>query len=141
MSDFDEKMIQKLKRLEREVERLQRWESPGIWKAWTPTIAWGGGTTDPTTVSVASARYCQIGKLVTVNLTIQIVTLGSGDRTYFTATAPVNVYKSSPAAIYRDGIKTGNGRAFSSDDKIYVYLSGGALAAGYIQVSVTYEEE
>lgn len=28
MSDFDEKMMQKLKRLEREVERLQRWEKP-----------------------------------------------------------------------------------------------------------------
>jgi hypothetical protein len=28
LSDFDEKMMQKLKRLEREVERLQRWEKP-----------------------------------------------------------------------------------------------------------------
>ena len=28
MSDFDEKMMQKLKRLEREVERLQKWERP-----------------------------------------------------------------------------------------------------------------
>ena len=28
MSDFDEKMMQKLKRLKREVERLQRWERP-----------------------------------------------------------------------------------------------------------------
>jgi hypothetical protein len=28
MSDFDEKMMQRLKRLEREVERLQRWEKP-----------------------------------------------------------------------------------------------------------------
>ena len=28
MSDFDEKMMQKLKYLEREVERLQRWERP-----------------------------------------------------------------------------------------------------------------
>ena len=36
MSDFDEKMIQRLKRLEREVERLQRWERP----------AGGGGVTD-----------------------------------------------------------------------------------------------
>ena len=30
MSDFDEKMMQKLKRLEREVERLQRWERPVV---------------------------------------------------------------------------------------------------------------
>ena len=28
MSDFDEKMMQKIKLLEREVERLQRWERP-----------------------------------------------------------------------------------------------------------------
>lgn len=30
MSDFDEKMMRKLKRLEREAERLQRWERPVV---------------------------------------------------------------------------------------------------------------
>jgi hypothetical protein len=32
MSDFDEKIMQRLKRLEREVERLQRWEKPIVAK-------------------------------------------------------------------------------------------------------------
>ena len=35
MSDFDEAIIQRIKQLEREVERLQRWERPT-----------GGGVTD-----------------------------------------------------------------------------------------------
>lgn len=139
MSDFDEKMIQKLKRLEREVERLQRWESPGIWKVWTPTIAWGGGTTDPTTVSVASARYCQIGKMVTFSLTVQIVTLGSGDRTRMYASAPTGVYKSSTASVYRDIVNADKGRVFSSTSNIEVYFVGGALAAGYIFIGGSYE--
>ena len=44
MSDFDEKMMQKLKRLEREVERLQRWESGKFIALTTPltSTAWDG---------------------------------------------------------------------------------------------------
>ena len=44
MSDFDEKMMQKLKRLEREVERLQRWESGKFIALTTPltSTSWDG---------------------------------------------------------------------------------------------------
>lgn len=44
MSDFDEKMMQKLRRLEREVERLQRWESGKFIALTTPLTStdWDG---------------------------------------------------------------------------------------------------
>ena len=46
MSDFDEKMMQRLKRLEREVERLQRWESGKFIALTTPLTStnWDGDT-------------------------------------------------------------------------------------------------
>jgi hypothetical protein len=46
MSDFDEKIMQRLKRLEREVERLQRWESGKFIALTTPLTStnWDGDT-------------------------------------------------------------------------------------------------
>jgi hypothetical protein len=113
--------------------------SIGVWQSWTPTITWAGGTTDPTTVGLASARYCMVGKLVTVNLTVNVSVLGSGNRTIMYADAPVAVSKSAAAAIFRDGTKTGNGRVFSTLNRIEIYLSGGALEVEYITVSASYE--
>jgi hypothetical protein len=44
LSDFDEKVMQRLKRLEREVERLQRWESGKFIALTTPltSTSWDG---------------------------------------------------------------------------------------------------
>lgn len=62
MSDFDEKLIQRLTKLEREVERLKVKESPGAWVDWTPTL----NTGDADLSGYDLARYCTIGKLVFV---------------------------------------------------------------------------
>lgn len=64
MSNFDEKLVDRLKRLEREVERLRVKESPGAWLDWTPTLTVSGGTA-PTYATFIN-RYCMVGKLVTV---------------------------------------------------------------------------
>ena len=58
MSDFDEKMMQKLKRLEREVERLQRWESGKFIALTTPltSTSWDGdarSTTNKTKIDLS----------------------------------------------------------------------------------------
>ena len=58
MSDFDEKMMQKLKRLEREVERLQRWESGKFIALTTPLTStdWDGdafSTTNKTKIDLS----------------------------------------------------------------------------------------
>ena len=63
--NFEEKLIERLKRVEREVERLRVKESPGAWLDWTPTLTVSGGTA-PTYTGAFINRYCQVGKLVVV---------------------------------------------------------------------------
>ena len=65
MSDFDEKVVDRIKRLEREVERLRVKESPGAWLAWTPTVTgWAAAG------YICIARYCKVGKMVSVKIRI-----------------------------------------------------------------------
>ena len=59
MSNFDEKTVDRIKRLEREVERLRVKESPGAWTSWTPSSQEGW-----TAIPSGSYRYSQVGKLV-----------------------------------------------------------------------------
>lgn len=76
--NFDEKVVDRIKRLEREVERLQVKESPGAWQDWTPTVTgWAAGYT-------VIARYCKVGKLCFVYLQIT----GTSNATNATATLP-----------------------------------------------------
>lgn len=107
MSDFDGKVIERLKRLEREVERLQVKERPvviadhgnltglgdndhpqyvrgvdlGVWTAYTP--AWTAATTNPSIGDGSIiGRYTQIGKTVVCNITLTIgstTNCGSGN--------------------------------------------------------------
>jgi len=64
VSDFDEKLIERLKRLEREVERLQVKEQPvGAWQSYT--VSWTAATTNPSIGNgTLAGRYVQIGKTV-----------------------------------------------------------------------------
>ena len=65
MSSFEDAIIQRIRSLEREGERLQRWERPAyIWKAYTPT--WTADTTNPAIGNgTLTGRYNVIGKLYT----------------------------------------------------------------------------
>ena len=61
MSSFEDAVIQRIKQLEREVERLQRWERPklGQWTSFTPTYTgWTSGTVTGT------FKYSVIGNIV-----------------------------------------------------------------------------
>lgn len=82
MSDFDEKMMQRLKRLEREVERLQRWEKPVVGVFQNYTLSWTAATTNPSIGNaVVASRYSLIGKICTVVVSIAFgstTTYGSG---------------------------------------------------------------
>jgi len=141
MSNFDEKVVDRIKKLEREVERLRVKESPGAWLAWTPTVAWTGGTTDFTTAEVSAASYCKVGKLLLVNIVYQISTVGTGDRTQLTLTLPTGIDISPSSALsgieaVRQTTLTPVGvRAFSTDDKLYVYFSTAPTLAGYIYIT------
>jgi hypothetical protein len=48
----------------------------GVYQAWTPTVTSSSGTI--TTLGTVTARYCQVGKLVFVSLSIAITTNGTG---------------------------------------------------------------
>ena len=95
MSNFDETLMKRLTKLEREVERLQVKERPGAWKDWTPTYGAGTGMTF-TSVSTISARYLKIGKVCLFKLsatgTIGVTPVGT-PTWYVTANLPFNVTK------------------------------------------------
>lgn len=79
--NFDEKVVDRIKKLEREVERLRVKESPGAWQSWTPTVTgWAAGYT-------CKARYCKVGKLCFVYLYIS----GTSDAVNARATLPLTV--------------------------------------------------
>ena len=66
MSNFDEKTIERIKRLEREVERLRVWERPyTAWTNWTPNLDPNG--TGTVLSGYTAARYSVSGR--TVNFT------------------------------------------------------------------------
>ena len=82
MSDFDGKIIERLRRLEREVERLQVKEQPvGAWQPYT--VSWTAATTNPSIGNgTLVGRYTQIGKtcILVIALTMgSTTTYGSGN--------------------------------------------------------------
>ena len=93
MSNFEEKAVDRIKKLEREVERLRVKESPGGWKDYTPTF--GGFSVDPSGV----CRYCIIGKLC--HVVIYLTTSGTSNANTFTISLPVTGAQQTYASIPR----------------------------------------
>ena len=84
MSSFEEAIIQRIKQLEREVERLQRWERPklGQWTSFTPTYTgWTSGTVTGT------FKYSVIGNIVFLLIDM---TAGTSNATNAYIDLPVN---------------------------------------------------
>ena len=137
--NFDEKVVDRIKKLEREVERLRVKESPGAWQSWTPTVTWIG--TAPTTTTVNSARYCKVGKLVAFNVYLTI-TRGSGTSSNATITPPVAI-GSAGVAIGRTtlhgGLETVVCYILSSSNNISPQLITSMSSDGYIIITGTYE--
>jgi hypothetical protein len=71
--NFEEKIIERLKRVEREVERLRVKESPGAWLDWTPA------QTGWTALPLGTYRYCRVGKLVIAIIYMENGSSSSGD--------------------------------------------------------------
>ena len=79
---YELEILEKIKLLRDEVERLSTQGGTGIWKAWTPTF--GGFSTDPTNLA---ARYMIDGK--TCYVVFRAGTVGISDANNFTISAPV----------------------------------------------------
>ena len=62
MSEFDEKLLLRLKKAEQEIERLQKWQQPAAaWIHYTPT--WTATTTNPALGNgTLTGRYTVLGK-------------------------------------------------------------------------------
>ena len=79
--NFDEKTVERIKKLEREVERLRVKESPGAWQSWTPTFAAGTGTFADTTGSIG--WYCTIGKVMHISIYFNVVDKGTASGVWY----------------------------------------------------------
>jgi hypothetical protein len=110
------------------------------WASWTPTITWSGGTTDPTSFTVLSARYVTVGKLVFCTLRGSL-TRGSGDRSYLSLTAPVTISNLASGSAHHNI----NGNDFISaplypqSGKVSIF-TGTMTKDGYIWASWFYEK-
>ena len=83
--NFDEKVVDRIKRLEREVERLQVKESPGAWLNFTPTLT---GWTESLPAG-GVYRYCRIGRLVILRIGMSA---GTSNDTVASMTIPFKNY-------------------------------------------------
>lgn len=82
------RLVDEIGKLRKEVERLKRVESGGVWTTWTPTYGAGTGMTF-TSVSTISARYSKIGKVCLFQLSAT-GTIGGTPTWYVTAKLPFN---------------------------------------------------
>lgn len=138
MSNFDEKVVDRIKKLEREVERLRVKESPGAWVDWTPTVS---AVTGSLTSYTASGRYCKIGKVIICNFSITITDNGTGSGAIVT---------NLPIAMSGTSLGTGRENAITGDQLqllasgttivIFNYKNAYPAATGAVLMgSVTYE--
>ena len=81
-------LMREIAKLQGQIDALRTIEVGGVWKNWTPTVTYAGGTTDPTSVTTACV-YNVIGGMTTITVNLG-VTRGSGDRTSTTITLPKN---------------------------------------------------
>ena len=112
----------------------------GAWASWTPTITWSGGTTDPTSFTVLSARYVTVGNLVFCTLRGSL-TRGSGDRSYLSLTAPVTISNLASGSAHHNinGNDFISAPLYSQSGKVSIF-TGTMTKDGYIWASWFYEK-
>ena len=141
MSNFDEKTVERIKKLEREVERLRVKEKGGYWADWTPTVTFAGGTTNPSSTTLQYARYTTIGKIVIA--TADYLFGYGGDRTQYKFTLPLKPTKTYGAVTGYESLKT----AFTDPTKAFISASGAIVTvyvpvqdkAGHVMFTAIYE--
>lgn len=141
MSDFNEKLVSKIAKLEREIERLKALEAGGVWTAYTPTITYAGGSTDPTSESVSYSNYMKIGALVIFIARIYI-TRGSGDRTITKFSLPKNAFRNlTPISAYSTvtGGATNPTAYIDAVADTAIVNHGTMTSDGYISITAIYE--
>jgi hypothetical protein len=112
------------------------------YQAWSPSINYGGGSTDPTTTTVTRARYIRVGDLVSFYAVIDIVA-GSGDRTYLTVSLPVTAAYINVAASANEGVSSATpvvaAGFMGTTSTVRVNFNSAMSLDGTVRVSGTYE--
>ena len=112
-----------------------------VWQNYTATVTYGGGTTDPTTTSVTSAKYCQVGSMVCGYVKVSI-TRGSGDRTIVNISAPITASENFVPFSAVQSMTSANLLAasgyMSSATNLRVLLGGAMTADGNVNIAFTY---
>lgn len=135
MSNFDEKVVDRIKRLEREVERLRVKESPGAWVAYTPI--WTAYTGTPSLGNgTITGKYTKVGKMVTavVTLTFGSTTSVSGTSVWYISLPFIAVTGMGVWVAFESGVKYYTGT-------VKVYTGSATIGAFYQDAGQGYLSE
>jgi hypothetical protein len=106
--------------------------------AYTPTITFAGGTTDPTTVTPAG-RFCINGGAVSVTMVISM-TRGSGNRLYTSFTLPTkysSIGNGSVSSFWTSTTTVTHGSYGGGSERLTIY-HGTMTADGSLYANLTY---
>ena len=135
--NFDEKVVDRIKKLEREVERLRVKESPGAWLAYTP--AWTANVGTPSLGNgTITGKYAKIGKVVTaiVTLTFGSTTSVSGTSTWYISLPFIAISGMGVWVAYDSGVKfyTGSVRVYTGSSVIGSFFQD--AGQGYLSATI-----
>jgi len=112
------------------------------WQAWTPSVIYLGGTTNPTSLTFDHARYCRTGDTVTFSI-VATVARGSGNRTVVAFSLPITAKYANFAASGTEDVTSTTPKACGcySDNSTRVIVRFATAMAndGKIRVSGSYE--
>jgi len=108
------------------------------WFSWTPTPSWAGGTA-PTSLTINSARYSQVGKIVYFSVKFD-VTVGSGTATVMYCNLPVANAGATGAVSASSNVLGGWAvNPCFLDGNITLVIGSGMTSDGSISISGFYE--
>jgi len=114
------------------------------WTSYTPTVAYEGGTTDPTGLTINYAKYFQIEKMVTLSIK-GTLNRGSGNRTYILFSLPQNATTVDAAGTGFESVvsdhRTPRAVYISATNRVCIYLQSQMAQDGVVSLSITYEAE
>lgn len=135
--NFDEKVVDRIKRLEREVERLRVKESPGAWVAYTPI--WTAYTGTPSLGNgTITGKYTKVGKTVTavVTLTFGSTTSASGTSVWYISLPFIAVRGMGVWVAFESGVKyyTGAVKVYTGSSTIGSFFQD--AGQGYLSETI-----
>ena len=135
--NFEEKTVERIKKLEREVERLRVKESPGVWQDWTATKS--AQWTETGTVTWTT-RYTKIGKIVTVSVWCSAVggSIALSSLGYITLPFAVSTTGSGTGVVVTGmGVQLGVAMAYQNSSNLY-FSTFSAMSNEFF-LTLTYE--